>query len=315
MQLGKVLKTLCYTLSALYLLGGFLLFFFQTHLIFPGKNIPRNDTAYNEIKAYARTFGINGEKLQGWFVNRTRTPLVIYFGGNGEDAAWAFRNLLSWKNHSCLAVNYRGYGYSTGSPSEKNLINDGITLIETVLKETDRNYDQVIIVGQSLGSGVAVGVASKLPPIGKLVLLVPFDNLYSVAAEKMPFYPVSLLIRDKFPSDERMKSVKCPVSIISAEKDEIIPVQHARRLSKMTPTLVKYTELPGVGHNDLKSSPHYATIYKRETQLPGQAASAENKEKPSLSKAKPVPPKPTANKHPAPVKRTEPGKRPRKHTS
>lgn len=315
MRFGKVLKTLCYTLAALYLLGGILLFFFQRHLIFPGTDLPRNVTAYNEIKTYARTFDINGEKLQGWLVNRPHTPLVIYFGGNGEDAVWAFRNLLSWKKHSCLAVNYRGYGYSTGSPSEENLINDGIALIETVLKETDRNYNQVIIVGQSLGSGVAVGTAAKLPPVGKLVLLVPFDNLYSVAADKMPLYPIALLIRDKFPSDERMKFLKCPISIISAEKDEVIPVQHARRLSKMTPTLMKYTELPGVRHNDLKSSPHYSAIYSREIQLPGQASSVAKKPLPPPVKANTVQPKPATNKHPAPVKRPEQGKRPRKPTS
>lgn len=323
MRFSKVLKIFCCTLAALYLLGGTLLFLFQRHLIFAGKNMARDNSAYNEIKSFARTFDINGEKLQGWLINRPRTPLVVYFGGNGEDAAWAFKNFLAWKNVSCLAVNYRGYGHSTGSPGEENLINDGISLIENILKETDRSYNQVIIVGQSLGSGVAVGAASKLPPVGKLVLLVPFDNLYSIAAEQMPFYPVSLLIRDKFPSDERIKSLKSPVSIISAEKDTVIPVQHARRLAKLTPTLTKYTELPGVGHNDLKSSPHYAAVFRREVQLPGQEMPVIKKDPPPTApnqtsvKSKPAPSRPAANKRPVPAKRPAQGKQqhPRKHTS
>lgn len=264
----RLLKFFLFPLLLLYILGGVVLYLFQRDFVFTGRYSAPKQDLYKKLESWVRTFEVDGEKLQGWFINRPHTPLIVFFGGNGDDVSRTVKEFLTWTDYSYLTVNYRSFGYSTGSPSEEKFINDGKTIIESILKETGRTPDQLILIGESLGSGVAVGVAARLPKIGKLLLLVPFDNLHSVAAERIPFYPISWMIRDKFSSDLRMKSLKCPVSIISAQKDTVVPVTHARRLAKSTPTLANYTELPDINHSQLRASPLFAPLFKKEASLP-----------------------------------------------
>lgn len=156
--------------------------------------------------------------------------------------------------HAKLLVNYRGYGLSTGSPTEQAIMGDSLAILDDVLKETGRTPDDVILVGQSLGSGVATQIAS-VRNVKKLVLLVPFDSLLETARDLFPYLPVKLILPDHFRSDLAAPKVSCPVSILAAGSDEVIPPAHAKRLRDCFSTPVNYQEFPGAMHNTIWHSP------------------------------------------------------------
>ena len=124
---------------------------------------PKDKTAYLEKRAawepHRRTFHHNGAKLSGWLIEKKGQPLLVYYGGNAMDISMMLPYLDRFP-HAKLLVNYRGYGLSTGSPTEQDIMGDSLAILDSVLKETGRTPDDVILVGQSLGSGVATQVAS-----------------------------------------------------------------------------------------------------------------------------------------------------------
>lgn len=193
---------------------------------------PKDKTAYLEKRAawepHRRTFHHNGAKLSGWLIEKKGQPLLVYYGGNAMDISMMLPYLDRFP-HAKLLVNYRGYGLSTGSPTEQDIMGDSLAILDSVLKETGRTPDDVILVGQSLGSGVATQVAS-VRHVKKLVLLVPFDSLLETARGLFPYLPVRLLLPDHFRSDLAAPKVACPVSILAAGADEVIPPHHAKRL-------------------------------------------------------------------------------------
>ena len=175
---------------------------------------PRDKTAYLEKRAawepHRRTFHHNGAKLSGWLIEKKGQPLLVYYGGNAMDISMMLPYLDRFP-HAKLLVNYRGYGLSTGTPTEQDIMGDSLAILDSVLKETGRTPDDVILVGQSLGSGVATQVAS-VRHVKKLVLLVPFDSLLETARGLFPYLPVRLLLPDHFRSDLAAPKVACPAS-------------------------------------------------------------------------------------------------------
>jgi pimeloyl-ACP methyl ester carboxylesterase len=172
----------------------------------------------------------DGEKIIVWHVPpQAGKPVVIFFHGNGEVIAWRvprFRDLAA-EGIGVIAVSYRGYGGSTGSPSEVGLIADG----EAAYEFTTKLYlpERVALWGYSLGSGVAVALASK-HPIGKLILEAPFTSAADIGAAAFPFLPVRWLLKDSFRSDERIGAVRAPLLILHGEKDTVVPIRFGERL-------------------------------------------------------------------------------------
>ena len=121
---------------------------------------------------------------------------VIYFGGNAEDVSHSMPTLTAaFPDRSIYALNYRGYGGSTGTPSEAALIADAVVLFDHV----HLDHSHIFVTGRSLGSGVAVHLAS-LRPVKRLVLVTPYDSLAEIAASQFRFFPVRWLLLDKFES-------------------------------------------------------------------------------------------------------------------
>jgi hypothetical protein len=172
-------------------------------------------------------------------------PLLLYFGGNADDAT---RILLHVKNLSAfdiLAFNYRGYMQSTGRPSEKNLFSDALKLLDTYGKNK-----KVIVIGRSLGSGVATYLASKREVQG-LILITPYDSIVSIAKKKYPIFPINTLLKYKFQSVKYMPQVKTPVGLIEVKDDETVPVSHFNALKKTVLNLSLYVRLEGTTHGDV----------------------------------------------------------------
>jgi uncharacterized protein len=125
-------------------------------------------------------------------------------------------------------------------------------------------HQNITVIGRSLGSGVAIRLAS-LRPVTRLVLVTPYDSLQDVAAQNYPYVPVRWLLRDKFESWRYAPDVVAPTRIIVAEQDEVIPRASTDRLrTRFKNGIVSYVVVPGVGHNTISNSSDYWPLLKNE---------------------------------------------------
>jgi len=195
-----------------------------------------------------------GERLKIWAVPRAGSRVLIYFGGNAEDVAGNIEEFsVAFPDRSLFFVNYRGYGGSSGRPSEAALFADALAVFDRVRPQ----HPDVAVMGRSLGSGVAVFVASERP-VDRLVLVTAFDSLVNVARAHLRFLPIGLLMRDRYESASRAGSVKAPVLIVVAGEDEIVPRASSAALARaFAPGQVQVREMPGMGHNTLDLLPQY----------------------------------------------------------
>ncbi len=179
---------------------------------------------------------------------------LIYFGGNAEDVSVNVPSFSdTFPRHAIYLLHYRGYGGSTGSPSEEALFTDGLALFDHVYAQ----HQNIVVVGRSLGSGIAVRVAS-LRPAARLVLVTPFDSLQEIAVLRFPYLPVRWLLRDKFESWRYAPHVMAPTLIIAAEHDKLIPRASTELLqTRFRNGRVKLVVVAGVGHNTISNSQDY----------------------------------------------------------
>jgi uncharacterized protein len=182
---------------------------------------------------------------------------VIYFGGNAEDVSQDMPGMAAaFPNKAIYLMHYPGYGGSSGSPSQKAIFAGALALFDRVLAE----HSNVSVIGRSLGSGVAVWIASQRP-VARLVLVTPYDSLGDAAAPLYPYLPVRWLLRDKYESWRYAPQVTAPTQIVVAGDDEAIPRSSSDRLqTRFREGLVSYAVLPGVGHNTIQDSPDYWTL-------------------------------------------------------
>jgi hypothetical protein len=186
---------------------------------------------------------------------------LIYFGGNAEDVTYSLPELAeAFPDHSLYLLHYRGYGASSGKPSEAALHADALVLFDRVRA----GHPEVVVVGRSLGSAVAVRLAS-LRPVARLVLVTPFDSLLRVAERHYRFLPVGSLLQDRYESWRDAPRVTAPTLLIVAERDEIAPRAHAEELLRQFPPGVARLEVvPGAGHNTISARPEYLALLRRE---------------------------------------------------
>ena len=177
-------------------------------------------------------------------------PVVVYFHGNGGALNLRVQRFakLALEGIGVVGVSYRGYGGSTGMPTEDGLIADGIAAYEFAAKLY--TPARIALWGESLGSGIAVAVASEAP-VAKLVLESPFTSAADVGASIYFFLPVRLLMKDQFRSDLRIKNVKAPVLILHGERDSTVPIAFGERLFEMIAGEKKFARFPDGEHYDL----------------------------------------------------------------
>jgi uncharacterized protein len=182
---------------------------------------------------------------------------LIYFGGNAEDVSQNMPDFTAaFPNYAIYLLHYPGYGGSSGHPSERAIVTAALALFDRIHAE----HSNVVVIGRSLGSGVAVHLASERP-VARLVLVTPFDSLGDVAAEHYPFLPVRWLLRDKFESWRYAPQVTAPTRIIVAEQDEVIPRTSTDRLrTRFKGGIAAWVVVPGVGHNSISDSPDYLPL-------------------------------------------------------
>lgn len=233
------------TLSAILLVYGLLcvlVFFAQRSLLyFPVAGGPPPGAGTLDLPAGDATLRIWARPTPG-------PHALIYFGGNAEDVGMNFAPFAALlPRHALYFVNYRGYGGSTGAPTEAALLADALAVFDFVRAR----HSRVDVVGRSLGSGVAVHVARERP-VSRLALVTPFDSITNVAAGIYPFLPVRWLIKDSYDSAARIAGVRAPTLVVIAEHDEVIRRARTDALVAAMPAAqVRIEVVRGATHNML----------------------------------------------------------------
>jgi alpha/beta superfamily hydrolase len=184
----------------------------------------------------------NDVVLKGIHKKTNNSPLLIYFGGNADDAT---RIVLHVKGFEIIAFNYRGFVNSGGKPSEKNIFSDSLKIFDKYAKNKE-----VIVMGRSLGTGVATYVASKRDVRG-LILITPYDSIVSIGKKMYPYFPIETLSNHKFESVKYMLDVKAKVGLIEVEGDDVIPKYHFDKLKEKVLNLALHVELKDTTHGDV----------------------------------------------------------------
>lgn len=192
----------------------------------------------------------DGERVIAWHVPpRGDRPVVVYFHGNGGALnlrAGRFKDLIA-DGTGLLALSYRGYGGSTGRPSEAGLLRDAAAAYAFAAARYESA--RIVVWGESLGTGAAVAVAAERP-VGRVILESPFTSAVDLAASIYFFMPVRLIMKDQFRSDERIGAVTAPVLVLHGERDGIVPIAFGERLYALIRSPKRFVRLPDAGHND-----------------------------------------------------------------
>ncbi|WP_067849264.1 alpha/beta hydrolase [Nocardia lijiangensis] len=194
----------------------------------------------------------DGETLHAWWLP-ARRPIghVLFAHGNAGNLGdrVAIFALLVAAGFDVLAFDYRGYGRSTGRPSEHGTYLDARAAREALLARPGVDPDRVLYLGKSLGGGVLLELAEAHPPAG-LVLMSTFTGLRDAAGAIYPFLPRPL-IPDAYPSLRRIGNLAAPVLIMHGDRDELLPLRNAERLYAAASEPKRLVVVPGAGHNDV----------------------------------------------------------------
>jgi fermentation-respiration switch protein FrsA (DUF1100 family) len=250
-----LLKWLVVFVSIGYVGSVTVLFFVQRSLVFPVPQAVRTSPEaahFPEAEEHVLTT-TDGENVIIWHVPaKLGRPVVLYFPGNGDTLARAvgrFREMTA-DGTGLVALSYRGYGGSSGKPSEQGLLNDAAAAYAF----TAARYKpaQIVVWGFSLGTGVAVALVAD-HPVGKLILEAPYTSIADVAVSRPQFrlIPVRWLLRDQFRSDERIAAVTVPLLIMHGERDSTVPIRFGERLFALAHEPKQLVRFPEGGHNNL----------------------------------------------------------------
>jgi uncharacterized protein len=191
---------------------------------------------------------------------RARPGAVVYFGGNAEEVTANARGAqAAYGERAALFVNYRGYGLSDGVPGEKEIVEDSLALYDWLAQRPDIDASRIALHGRSLGSGVAVQVASQRPVAG-VVLSTPFDSALEVARQVYPWIPVGWLMRHPFDSTARAGGLRMPALVLIAAEDTLVRPERAQRLAAAWGGPVEKHVFQGYGHGDIQLAPDYDRI-------------------------------------------------------
>ena len=193
----------------------------------------------------------DGERVIAWHVPpRGDSPVVIYFHGNGGSIRLRvdrFQRLVA-AGVGLLGVSYRGYGGSTGSPSEAGLIADAEAAYTFAAARTSAS--QIVAFGESLGTGVAIALAAT-HRLGGVILQAPFTSAADIGARVYWFLPVRLLMKDAFRSDLRIAKVTAPLLVMHGERDTVVPIAFGERLFALANEPKRFVRFAEGAHHDL----------------------------------------------------------------
>jgi len=249
----RILKSILTIGVMVYVGFGILLVVYQRSFIyFPTKKI----TDTNEVKM---TFRSGDETINAWVVNPGHADATIFFGGNAVNAYLAIPQVKrTLPNFTSYLVDYRGYGSSSGTPSETALLADALVVHDAIALK----HRTVTAVGRSLGTGIAAFLAARRD-LHKLVLITPYDSIEAVAKHRYPVYPIATLLKDKFDTLSLVPDISEKTLILIAEYDRVVPVEHAHRLASAFNTAqLEVKTIANTSHNSISQQPIYESLIR-----------------------------------------------------
>jgi len=231
MSLTRFLLPAIAMVLLLYCLLAAGLFFAQRSLIYPAPKGAGPDVAGFERIGYQTEDGLI--LTGGYRAGELGKPVLLFFHGNATTWQGGAEALLplAADGYGVFAAEYRGYADNPGSPNETGLYHDGRAAIAW-LESNEIGASDIVLVGNSLGSGVAVQMATEMDAAG-LALISPYSSMTELVGEKVRWLPIGLLLRDHFASREKIGALNMPVLILHGERDRVIPVAHADRLASL----------------------------------------------------------------------------------
>jgi fermentation-respiration switch protein FrsA (DUF1100 family) len=195
----------------------------------------------------------DGLRLGGWFfpaVGRPRATVIVFNGNAGHRAHRVpLAQALRQQGVQTLLFDYRGYGGNAGSPSESGLAEDARAVRAYLAARPEVEAARLVYFGESLGTGVAVGLAMEQPPAA-LILRSPFTSMADVGQHHYPWLPVRLLLRDRFPVETRLRQLRVPLLVIAGDRDRVVPIEQSRQVFENAAAPKTLLVLPGIDHND-----------------------------------------------------------------
>jgi len=252
MLMKKKIRDLMTYILIIYVIFGLFLFIFQRKLIY----FPTNKISHGFEELQLKN---KNETIEVIVLNPNKDEAIIYCGGNAETVVHNAEDFLSaFPSKTFYLLNYRGYGGSSGNPTEKGIFSDVLFLFDKIHKK----HKKIHAIGRSLGTGIVTYLASKRN-IEKIILVSPYDSIRSIAQKRFLIYPIFLLLKDKYDSIVKIKDIKARAMILIAENDEVIPKKNSLRLINEFPSeqIIVKTILEA-GHNDISYKKEYYEYLK-----------------------------------------------------
>lgn len=251
----RIVKLLAVGAIGAYVAVLALLYLEQRSMMYP-RNPARAEIASADLPGVEETVltAADGEKLVAWVVPpREGKPVLLFFHGNSGNFARSGRQArfraLTQDGTGLFAVNYRGYGGSTGVPTEHGLAEDARAA--HVAAAARFGAERLVGYGESLGTGVVLKLAAEAP-LKAVILEAPYLSTVAVAQQRYPFVPVGLLMKDQFRSDQVIGKVKAPILVLHGERDSVVPFGQGEALFALANAPKRFVRFPDGNHSDLR---------------------------------------------------------------
>ena len=266
----KALSFASYALAAalavLVLLHALVYFAQERMIFFPQPLDAAMPAAVRKAQPDAREVELptpDGQRLRGWFLpNGGKGAALIYFGGNAEEVSGAALEAAALRGISLVLFDYRGYGRSTGEPGERALFGDALAIYDFTASLPGVDRSRIVAMGRSLGSGVAAYLASQRP-VAAVVLVTPYDSMAALARTHYPYLLAGPLLRHRFDSASRARTIDAPMLALLAGADTIVPPARGEALARAWRGPATVVVLPAAGHNDIGFHAAYWTTIRQ----------------------------------------------------
>ena len=202
-----------------------------------------------------QTITKDDKKLISWYtLAKKGKPVIVMFHGNAGNISNRIDKMLFFtrKGYGFFLLEYRGYGPNTGRPSEEGLYHDARSALNGLKKVEGIKEENIIIYGESIGTGVASQMSIEFPKVKAIILEAPFTNMTDLIGDIYPWlWPFKSMVWDKFDNIKKVKGFKSPTLIIHGTNDRVIPIKHAKKLHEALLGNKKLIEVNGAGHNNL----------------------------------------------------------------